>query len=130
MPFLRPAVRRCLISAPAWRPAIAVCASPVVKDTAPDRSTPTGSAFLALDAENNAQLAFVPRESAGLTVIDDWACLGQRTTASGTVLAEDLAVEPFHLFPTWKSYATPTLAGPFAQLTTAAHRSGNRPRGA
>ena len=76
--------------------------------------------ILALDAENNAQLAFVPRESAGLTVIDDWACLGQRTTASGTVLAEDLAVEPFHLFPTWKSYATPTLAGPFAQLTTAA----------
>ncbi|MBX4664379.1 acyl-CoA dehydrogenase family protein, partial [Klebsiella michiganensis] len=53
--------------------------------------------ILALDAENNAQLAFVPRESAGLTVIDDWACLGQRTTASGTVLAEDLAVEPFHL---------------------------------
>ena len=37
-----------------------------------------------------------------------------------TVLAEDLAVEPFHLFPTRKSYATPTLAGPFAQLTTAA----------
>ena len=76
--------------------------------------------ILALDAENNAQLAFVPRESAGLTVIDDWACLGQRTTASGTVLAENLVVEPFHLFPTWKSYATPTLAGPFAQLTTAA----------
>ncbi|STW06631.1 acyl-CoA dehydrogenase [Klebsiella grimontii] len=35
--------------------------------------------ILALDAENNAQLAFVPRESSGLTVIDDWACLGQRT---------------------------------------------------
>jgi hypothetical protein len=62
-------------------------------------------------------------------VVDDWACLGQRTTASGTVLAENLGVAPFHLFPTWKSYATPTLAGPFAQLTTAAIDR-DRPRGA
>jgi alkylation response protein AidB-like acyl-CoA dehydrogenase len=59
-----------------------------------------------------------------LTVLDDWDCLGQRNTASGTVLAENLAVAPFHLFPTWKSYATPTLAGPFAQLTTAAIDAG------
>nr|VUD30298.1 acyl-CoA dehydrogenase [Raoultella sp. NCTC 9187] len=80
--------------------------------------------ILALDADDNAQLAFVPRDSAGLTVVDDWACLGQRNTASGTVLAEDLAVQPFHLFPTWQSYATPTLAGPFAQLTTAAIDAG------
>jgi SfnB family sulfur acquisition oxidoreductase len=80
--------------------------------------------ILALDADDNAQLAFVPRDSAGLTVVDDWACLGQRNTASGTVLAEDLAVQPFHLLPTWQSYATPTLAGPFAQLTTAAIDAG------
>ncbi|MFB5077723.1 SfnB family sulfur acquisition oxidoreductase [Raoultella sp. C349492] len=80
--------------------------------------------ILALDADDKAQLAFVPRDSAGLTVVDDWACLGQRNTASGTVLAEDLAVQPFHLFPTWQSYATPTLAGPFAQLTTAAIDAG------
>ncbi|HCT2237023.1 TPA: acyl-CoA dehydrogenase family protein, partial [Klebsiella quasipneumoniae] len=76
--------------------------------------------ILALDADDRAQLAFVPQNSPGLTVVDDWACLGQRTTASGTVLADNLPVNPFHLFPTWKSYASPTLAGPFAQLTTAA----------
>ncbi|WIO41247.1 SfnB family sulfur acquisition oxidoreductase [Klebsiella electrica] len=80
--------------------------------------------ILALDADDRAQLAFVPRDSAGLTVLDDWDCLGQRNTASGTVLAENLAVAPFHLFPTWKSYAVPTLAGPFAQLTTAAIDAG------
>ncbi|HHG8771977.1 TPA: SfnB family sulfur acquisition oxidoreductase [Raoultella planticola] len=80
--------------------------------------------ILALDADDHAQLAFVPRDSAGLTVVNDWACLGQRNTASGTVLAENLAVAPFHLFPTWQSYATPTLAGPFAQLTTAAIDAG------
>ena len=57
-------------------------------------------------------------------MVNDWACLGQRTTASGTVLADNLPVNPFHLFPTWKSYASPTLAGPFAQLTTAAIDAG------
>ena len=54
--------------------------------------------ILALDADDRAQLAFVPRDSAGLTVLDDWDCLGQRNTASGTVLAENLAVAPLHLF--------------------------------
>ena len=76
------------------------------------------------DIVDRAQLAFVPQNSPGLTVVDDWACLGQRTTASGTVLADNLPVNPFHLFPTWKSYASPTLAGPFAQLTTAAIDAG------
>ncbi|HIE9243529.1 TPA: SfnB family sulfur acquisition oxidoreductase [Klebsiella variicola subsp. variicola] len=80
--------------------------------------------ILALDADDRAQLAFVPQNSPGLTVVNDWACLGQRTTASGTVLADNLPVNPFHLFPTWKSYASPTLAGPFAQLTTAAIDAG------
>jgi sulfur acquisition oxidoreductase, SfnB family len=75
---------------------------------------------LALDDEGLTQLAFVPRNSAGLTVVNDWQCLGQRNTSSGTVLADNLRVEPERLIPSWKSYATPTLAGPFAQLTTAA----------
>ena len=79
---------------------------------------------LALDDEGRAQLAFVPRHAAGLTVVNDWACLGQRTTSSGTVLVENLAVEASNLIPSWKSYDTPTLAGPFAQLTTAAIDAG------
>ncbi|MER1977337.1 SfnB family sulfur acquisition oxidoreductase [Pseudocitrobacter faecalis] len=79
---------------------------------------------LALDEEGLTQLAFVPRNTPGLTVINDWQCIGQRNTSSGTVLAENLAVEAFHLIPSWKSYATPTLAGPFAQLTTAAIDAG------
>ena len=79
---------------------------------------------LALDAEERTQLAFVPRDTQGLTVVDDWQCIGQRNTASGTVLVENLAVDEFHLIPSWKSYATPTLAGPFAQLTTAAIDAG------
>ena len=79
---------------------------------------------LALDEEGRAQLAFVPRRAPGLTVVNDWACLGQRTTSSGTVLVDNLPVEPFNLVASWKSYDTPTLAGPFAQLTTAAIDAG------
>jgi SfnB family sulfur acquisition oxidoreductase len=81
-------------------------------------------AVLALDEEQRAQLAFVPRGTPGLVVIDDWDSIGQRTTSSGTVLAENLQVPAFNLFPTYRSYEHPTLAGPFAQLTTAAIDAG------
>ena len=79
---------------------------------------------LALDEQDRAQLAFVPRESAGLRVVDDWDSIGQRTTSSGTVLLEGLRVPAFHLFPSYRSYESPTLAGPFAQITTAAIDAG------
>ncbi|PMY38916.1 MULTISPECIES: SfnB family sulfur acquisition oxidoreductase [Pseudomonas] len=81
-------------------------------------------AVLALDEEQRAQLAFVERGTSGLAVLDDWDSMGQRTTSSGTVLAQDLRVPAFNLFPTYRSYETPTLAGPFAQLTTAAIDAG------
>jgi len=76
--------------------------------------------ILALDDQGRANLAFVPRNTPGLVIIDDWDCLGQRTTSSGTVIAQALQVAAFNVFPTYRSYESPTLAGPFAQLTTAA----------
>lgn len=75
---------------------------------------------LALDEQDRAQLAFVPRNTPGLVIVDDWDSIGQRTTSSGTVLVQDLKVPAFNLFPTHRSYDNPTLAGPFAQITTAA----------
>lgn len=81
-------------------------------------------AVLALDEEQKGQLAFVERGTKGLVIVDDWDSIGQRTTSSGTVLAENLQVAPFNLFPTYRSYESPTLAGPFAQLTTAAIDAG------
>ncbi|MNO56965.1 Dibenzothiophene desulfurization enzyme C [compost metagenome] len=81
-------------------------------------------AVLAVDEDDKAQLAFVPCGTPGLIVVDDWASIGQRTTSSGTVLATDLRVPAFNLFPTYRSYESPTLAGPFAQLTTAAIDAG------
>ncbi|MDU9393596.1 SfnB family sulfur acquisition oxidoreductase [Pseudomonas sp. zfem002] len=79
---------------------------------------------LALDEQDRAQLAFVERGTPGLVVVDDWDSIGQRTTSSGTVLADGLRVPAFNVFPSYRSYEVPTLAGPFAQLTTAAIDAG------
>ncbi|MFK0089211.1 SfnB family sulfur acquisition oxidoreductase [Pseudomonas sp. NPDC090755] len=79
---------------------------------------------LAVDEEGRGQLAFVPRDTPGLVVVDDWDSIGQRNTSSGTVLADGLRVPAFNLFPSYRSYENPTLAGPFAQITTAAIDAG------
>jgi len=79
---------------------------------------------LALDEQDRAQLAFVERGTPGLVIVDDWSSMGQRTTSSGTVLLDGLRVPAFNLFPNYRSYEHPTLAGPFAQLTTAAIDAG------
>jgi len=79
---------------------------------------------LALDESDRAQIAFVPRGTPGLIILDDWDSIGQRTTSSGTVVLEGLQVPAFNLFPSYRSYESPTLAGPFAQLTTAAIDAG------
>lgn len=79
---------------------------------------------LALDEQDRAHLAFVQRGTPGLVIVDDWSSMGQRTTSSGTVLLDGLRVPAFNLFPSYRSYEQPTLAGPFAQLTTAAIDAG------
>ncbi|MDZ3992938.1 SfnB family sulfur acquisition oxidoreductase [Pseudomonas sp. Teo4] len=79
---------------------------------------------LALDDQDRAQLAFMPRHTPGLVIVDDWSSMGQRTTSSGTVVLDGLRVPAFNLFPSYRSYETPSLAGPFAQLTTAAIDAG------
>lgn len=86
----------------------------------------TGSAYahwipvLAVDEEGREQLVFTERGSDGLTVVDDWSAFGQRATSSGTVLLEGLRVPADRVFPMHTEYENPTIAGPFAQLTTLA----------
>lgn len=44
--------------------------------------------------ENGAQATvLVPRDAPGMTITDDWASIGQRTTASGTATFENVAVD-------------------------------------
>ncbi|MGN6426616.1 SfnB family sulfur acquisition oxidoreductase [uncultured Leifsonia sp.] len=86
----------------------------------------TGSAYahwipvLAVDEDGLEKLVFAERGSDGLTVVDDWSAFGQRATSSGTVLLEGLRVPADRVFPMHTEYENPTIAGPFAQLTTLA----------
>jgi SfnB family sulfur acquisition oxidoreductase len=61
-------------------------------------------------------LAFVPRDAEGLDVVDDWDGMGQRTTASGTVTLDDVAVPAAHVVPFSPIFAEPTIYGARAQL--------------
>jgi len=61
-------------------------------------------------------VAFVPRDTPGLSVIDDWDGMGQRTTASGTVTLDDVAVPADRVVPYSPIFAGPTLYGARAQL--------------
>ncbi|HUR00974.1 MAG TPA: SfnB family sulfur acquisition oxidoreductase [Nonomuraea sp.] len=54
---------------------------------------------VALDGEDLHHIAFVPRDTRGLTVVDDWDGMGQRTTASGTVLLKDVFVPAGRVMP-------------------------------
>lgn len=59
---------------------------------------------IAVDAEGRRQVAILPADAPGLTVIDDWASFGQRTTASGTVRIENVFVPASHVVPIYLSY--------------------------
>jgi len=69
-------------------------------------------------------VAFVPRNARGLTVLDDWAGLGQRTTASGTVRLEGVRVGPGAVVARDPVFGGPTTYGAFAQLMHAAIDAG------
>ncbi|MEJ2803721.1 SfnB family sulfur acquisition oxidoreductase [Comamonadaceae bacterium PP-2] len=53
----------------------------------------------AVDERGQGWVVFAPRESAGIEVIDDWDSFGQRTTASGTVVFDDVPVDALYAFP-------------------------------
>ncbi|ORI14787.1 SfnB family sulfur acquisition oxidoreductase [Rhodococcus sp. 1168] len=76
-------------------------------DFEPDPSTPKA-------------LAFIPRTTAGLSVVDDWDGMGQRTTASGTVTLDDVAVPASSVVPFTEIFDHPTTYGAQAQILHAA----------
>ncbi len=90
----------------------------------------TGSLFahriptLVVDENEQQFLAFVPRDSAGLTLIDDWSGFGQRTTGSGTVKFDNVPVLKEDVVRFDTAYSRPTISGPFAQLLHASIETG------
>lgn len=69
-------------------------------------------------------VAWVERHAAGVSVVDDWDGLGQRTTASGTVRLEGVRVPDAHVTPWHLTFAGPQVYGAFAQLLHAAIDTG------
>jgi len=90
----------------------------------------TGSLFahriptLVVDEHEQQFLAFVPRNSEGLTLIDDWSGFGQRTTGSGTVKFDNVHVLAEDVVRFDTVYSRPTISGPFAQLLHASIETG------
>ncbi|MFM0354702.1 SfnB family sulfur acquisition oxidoreductase [Paraburkholderia nemoris] len=79
---------------------------------------------LGLDSERKGWLAYIPKGTPGLTVIDDWSGFGQRTTASGTVVLEGVRVPASHVLPAHRVSDFPTLNGPISQIIQAAIDAG------
>jgi len=90
----------------------------------------TGSLFahriptLVVHESEQQFLAFVPRDSEGLTLIDDWSGFGQRTTGSGTVKFDNVQVLEEDVVRFDTAYTRPTISGPFAQLLHASIETG------
>ncbi|KTC20020.1 MULTISPECIES: SfnB family sulfur acquisition oxidoreductase [Pseudomonas] len=77
-----------------------------------------------IDEQGVQQLAFVPADSAGLDVIDDWSGFGQRTTGSGSVVFDNVRVEADDVVPFQSAFERPTPVGPLAQILHAAIDTG------
>ncbi|UKY34790.1 SfnB family sulfur acquisition oxidoreductase [Pantoea dispersa] len=75
---------------------------------------------VALDEQGRAHLIVLDRDTPGISVINNWSAFGQRTTASGTVLLENVRAPLSRVIPTWQAFERPTAAGPISQIIQAA----------
>ena len=73
-----------------------------------------------LGVDGPLHVAWVDRNAPGVTVVDDWNGMGQRTTASGTVRLEDVEVHDSRITPYHLTFEGPQTYGAFAQLLHAA----------
>jgi SfnB family sulfur acquisition oxidoreductase len=76
--------------------------------------------IVALDESGHVAVAIADRTASGLTVVDDWSSFGQRTTASGTVLLENVRVAGSRVLPAHIVYEHPSAVGPQSQIIHAA----------
>jgi SfnB family sulfur acquisition oxidoreductase len=78
----------------------------------------------AVDETGTLFLAVAERGAPGLTIVDDWSSFGQRTTASGTVLLENVTIPASHVVAAHRAYDQPTANGPVCQIIQAAIDAG------
>lgn len=80
--------------------------------------------FRSVDEQGRGVQVWVRRDAPGVQVIDDWSAFGQRTTASGTVVFDQVAVPEEDVVQVWRSADVPALSGPVSQLIQAAIDAG------
>lgn len=81
-------------------------------------------AVKAINDEGRQVMAFVRRGTPGLRIVDDWSGFGQRTTASGTVLLNQVRVEAEDVVDNWRQGEVPNIQGAYSQLIQAAIDAG------
>lgn len=81
-------------------------------------------AVSALDPLGRLVLVFVDRDSAGISVDEDWNAMGQRATVSGTTVLDKVPVDPNLVVPYWSAFEGPQVLGARAQLVHAAIEAG------
>ncbi|MBC8129693.1 MAG: SfnB family sulfur acquisition oxidoreductase [Rhizobiaceae bacterium] len=74
----------------------------------------------AVDEEGNVHLAIAESDAPGLSIVDNWSSFGQRTTASGNVLIENVRVKPEALIPAYLGGVHASSNGSVSQLIQAA----------
>ncbi|MEC4170057.1 MULTISPECIES: SfnB family sulfur acquisition oxidoreductase [unclassified Pseudomonas] len=77
-------------------------------------------AVKAINDHGKPVMAFVRRGTPGLRVVDDWSGFGQRTTASGTVLLNNVRVEAELVVDSSRLNDAPNIQGAVSQLIQAA----------
>ncbi|MBN4001822.1 SfnB family sulfur acquisition oxidoreductase [Nostoc sp. LPT] len=75
---------------------------------------------IASNPDGKTVVAFVERDAEGLTLLDDWTSFGQRTTASGTTIIENVKVKAEHVIPHYLAFERATPMGAIAQIIQAA----------
>ncbi|MBX8513247.1 acyl-CoA dehydrogenase family protein [Pseudomonas cichorii] len=70
----------------------------------------------AVDEEGNALYVILPANTPGITMLDDWDGMGQRSTASGSTLLENVIVQPEQVIPLAQWYQRRNYVGASAQL--------------
>ena len=73
----------------------------------------------ALDEEDRLVMAFVPRGTEGVEIIDDWDGFGQRTTGSGTTILNNVYVHADSVVRHHKGFERPTTIGSVGQIVHA-----------
>ncbi|ABC93162.1 probable FMNH2-dependent monooxygenase protein (plasmid) [Rhizobium etli CFN 42] len=70
----------------------------------------------ALDEEDRLTMAFVPKGTEGVEIVDDWDGFGQRTTGSGTTILNNVYVSADSVVFHHRGFERPTTIGSVGQI--------------